>query len=140
MEHKINIKTKSGNVINNIDRCLDKLALIGRRYETRQDFDRKPRVTYAFDIKESIVSIGSRFVEDPGRGVGCRVDCDVLDDGDSHVGMSLETEGKDRYADEEHGHHSHDLERKKYKKCISLKGFCNNSQFNVDVFKDCFLL
>ena len=82
----------SGEIVSNRDGLLPYNNLYG-----------EPGITNTLDIEESIMRVCTVFVQGPGRHVVPRPDCDVPDDGDPHVRVSLQTEGQDRDADEEHG-------------------------------------
>ena len=56
---------------------------------------RKPSITDTFNEEESIVGVCAVFVQGPGSDVVPCFDCDIPDDGNSHVGVGLQTEGQD---------------------------------------------
>ena len=100
-ENKVYIETECGNKINDIDRASDKVEHVRTRDEPDKELQCKPGVTNALDIEERIMCICPVLVQRPGSGVVRGLDGEVVDDGDPHVRVGLQTEGQDRGADEE---------------------------------------
>ena len=55
-------------------------------------FYREPGIANTLYIKECIMRIGSVLVQRPGRGVVGGLDRQIVDDGNTHIRMSFQTE------------------------------------------------
>ena len=62
--------------------------------------------------------VGAVFVQRPGSEVEGRPHGQVVDDGDPHVGVGLQTERQYGDTDEEHRHNSHSLHVKDFQSNI----------------------
>ena len=70
---------------------------------------RKPSITDTFNVEESIVGVCAVFIQGPGSQIVASFDCDIPDDGNSHVGVCLQTKRQDGNTNEENGDDSNHL-------------------------------
>ena len=75
-----------------------------------EELEGEPSVTKTLKVEESIVSVGAVFVQGPGRLVGRRGHGHVVNHGDSHAGVGLQTEYHYGGTDEENRNDANSLQ------------------------------
>ena len=110
---QVNVETKCGDKVNDIDRAPDKVKHVWAGDEPDEQLEGEPSIADALDVEESIMSISPVLIQGPCSCVMGGLDSEVVDDRDSHVRMGLEAESEDGGADEEDRDNSNTLDLKK---------------------------
>lgn len=107
--YQIDVEASRGDVVDDVHRGVDELALVGRRDEPDEDLEGEPGVADALDVEEGDVGVGVLLVDEVVGAVVGRADGRRLDHRHFHVGVGLQAEGEDRDADEEDGQNAYHL-------------------------------